>query len=297
MVRTAAQRYLREGFGDRMLDIAIKFIMLIVLLVTVYPFIHMFAVSVSLPGEVIKNKVTFYPIGFTTAAYRLVFGNQDFLRSYLNTILYTLIGVTINLVMTILTAYPLSRPKFLGKQIFLRLIVFTMLFSGGTIPAYILVMNLGLIDKIGAVVLPVAINTFNLMILRASFQSMPEELEEAAKIDGCNDLQILIKVFLPLCKTILMTIGLFYAVSHWNAFMIPFLYLNTRAKFPVQILLRSLLITGEMQDYASAISHEIVISQTIKYTTVIVSTLPIVMVYPFIQRYFTKGVLLGSIKG
>ena len=296
MAATSTPSYMRSGLGDRTLGLLIKFIMLLVFIVTIYPFVHMFAVSVSLPGEVMRNKVTFFPIGFTTSAYKLVFNNHDFLHSYLNTIIYTTVGVTINLVMTVLTAYPLSRPKFLGKAIFNRLIVFTMLFSGGIIPSYIMVMNLGLIDKMWAVVLPVAINTLFLMIMRTSFQSMPEELEEAAKIDGCNDWQILARIFLPLSKTTLMTIGLFYAVSHWNAYMVPFLYLNTRSKFPVQIILRSLLITGEMQDYANAISHEIVISQTIKYTTVIISTLPIVMVYPFIQRYLTKGALLGSIK-
>ena len=185
------------------------------------------AVSISEPYEVLQNRVTFYPRGFSLAAYKLVFQNKDFLHSYLNTLRYTTVGLLVNLVMTVMTAYPLSRRRFLGKGIFQRLIVFTMLFSGGTIPTYIMVMNLGLIDKFWAVILPVAINTFNLMILRTAFQAMPEELEEAAKIDGCNDFQILWRIFLPLSKTVLMTIGLFYAVGHWNAFFVPFLYLNT----------------------------------------------------------------------
>lgn len=296
MAGIAGPSYMRRGAGDRTIGILIYALLFLVLIVTIYPFMHLLAVSISEPYEVLQNRVTFYPRGFSLAAYKLVFKNGDFLHSYLNTLRYTTVGLLVNLIMTIMTAYPLSRRRFLGKGIFQRLIIFTMLFSGGTIPTYIMVMNLGLIDKFWAVILPVAINTFNLMILRTAFMAMPEELEEAAKIDGCNDFQILWRIFLPLSKTVLMTIGLFYAVAHWNAFFVPFLYLNTRTMYPVQIILRSLLITGELQDYANALSNEIVVTQTIKYATIIVTTIPIIMVYPFIQRYFTRGVLLGSLK-
>jgi len=257
----------------------------------------MMAVSISDPYEVIRNRVSFFPRGFTTVCYRLVLHNKDFLRSYLNTVIYTTVGVLINLTLTVMTAYPLSRAKFPGRKFFSKLIIFTMLFGGGMIPTYLVVMNLGLIDTIWGVVLPVAIGTWNLMILRTAFQGIPSELEEAATIDGCNDFQTLWWVFLPLSKTILLTIGLFYAVGHWNAFFVPFLYLNSKAKYPVQIILRGLLIEGQFSEYASSWSSETIISTTIKYTTVMVTTLPIICIYPFIQKYFTKGVLVGSLKG
>ncbi len=285
------------GFGTGIGGVLLTAILLGVFVITVYPFVHMLVVSISDPTEVMRNRVTIFPKGFTTVCYRLVFQNTDFIRSYLNTVIYTTVGVLINLTLTIMTAYPLSRAKFPGRRFFSQLIIFTMLFSGGMIPTYLVVMNLGLIDTIWAVVLPVAINTMNLMILRTNFQGIPSELEEAATIDGCNDFQALWLVFLPLSKTILLTLGLFYTVGHWNAFFIPFLYLNSKAKYPVQILLRGLLIEGQFSDYASAWSQETIISTTIKYATVMVTTLPILCIYPFIQRYFTKGVLMGSLKG
>jgi len=287
----------RKSFSVRIGSILPTAILLGVFIITVYPFVHMLAVSISDPSEVMRNRVTIFPNGFTTVCYRLVLRNKDFLRSYLNTVIYTTVGVLINLTLTVTTAYPLSRARFSGRRFISRIIIFTMLFSGGMIPTYLVVMNMGLIDTIWGVVLPVAINTMNLMILRTAFQGIPSELEEAARIDGCNDFQTLWWVFLPLSKTILLTLGLFYGVSHWNAFFVPFLYLNSKAKYPVQILLRGLLIEGQFSDYASAWSQETIISTTIKYTTVMVTILPIICIYPFIQRYFTKGVLVGSLKG
>lgn len=291
----AAPHRFRERLSDRLINVAIVLILACIFVVTAYPLLHVISVSLSLPGEVLENRVSYYPRGLYLKTFELVLGNKLFLRSYLNTIIYTTLGVLINMVMTVLTAYPLSRGKFAGKSLFLPLIVFTMLFSGGLIPDYIIVMQLGLIDKIWAVLLPPAINTFNLVILRTAFQSMPVELEESAKIDGANDFQIMRQVCLPVSKTILLTIGLFYAVEHWNRFMIPFLYLNTREKFPVQVILRSLLISGEMTEYQ--LGGKILSPVSVKYATIVVTILPILCVYPFIQKYFTKGVLLGSLKG
>jgi len=294
--KSGSPRYAWGGLGDRVLTVTIVVILAGVFVVTIYPFLHVAAVSLSRPMEVLENRVTFFPRGFYLYTYKRVLQDQYLLRSYLNTILYTTVGVIINFALTIMTAYPLSRPSFWGRAVFLRLIVFTMLFTGGMIPTYILVMNLGLIDSMWAVVLAPAINTFNLMILRTAFQGVPVELEESAKIDGANDWQILRHIVLPVSKTILMTIGLFYAVEHWNSFYVPFLYLNTKAKFPLQIILRSLLISGEMAEYGSDRAHEMIVSTALKYTTIVVTILPIICVYPFIQRYFTRGVLLGSLK-
>jgi len=286
---------IREKLGDRLMNIVIVIILAFVLLVTIYPFLHVIAVSISNPTEVLENRVTFYPRGFFIKCYEKVMNDRFFLRSYLNSIIYTTLGVLINMLMTVMMAYPLSRARFMGKSLFLPMIVFTMLFATGLIPHYLLVMQLGLIDSIWALILPPAVNTFNLMILRTSFMSMPVELEESAKIDGANDFQILWRVCLPVSKAILMTIGLFYAVEHWNSFMAPFLYLNTREKYPLQVILRGMLISGEMSEYVDF--DQLLISKMIKYTTIVVSILPILCVYPFIQRYFTKGVLLGSLKG
>ncbi|MGE5551151.1 MAG: carbohydrate ABC transporter permease [Bacteroidota bacterium] len=290
-----ASRRIKEKLGDRIVNIVIVFILFCVLVVTLYPFLHVISVSISNPTEVLENRVTFYPRGFFFKCYERVMQDRFFLRSYLNTLIYTTLGVLINIFMTVTMAYPLSRTKFMGKSIFLPLIVFTMIFTTGIIPHYLLVMQLGMIDKIWAIILPPAVNTFNLMILRTSFAAMPVELEESAKIDGANDFQVLMRVCLPVSKAILMTIGLFYTVEHWNRFMAPFLYLNTREKYPLQVVLRGMLISGEMAEYVDF--DQLLVTTMVKYTTIVVSILPVLFIYPFIQRYFTKGVLLGSLKG
>jgi putative aldouronate transport system permease protein len=266
----------------------------------VYPFIYVLAVSLSSPDAVIQNKVFLFPVGFNLTAYRVVVDNKGIWMGYANTIWYTVIGTLINLAITSLMAYSLSKKYLWGRRFFSLFVIFTMFFQGGMIPNYLLISKLRMINTIWAIVLPGAVSTWYLMVMRTFFSELPAELEEAAMVDGCNPLVIFLRIVLPLSKPILFTMTLFYAVTHWNAYMAPLIYLNDKAKFPLQIIMRQILITGDT-NFTNAISYlddtNLIISDTIKYATIIISILPIVMSYPFIQKYFSKGVMIGSVKG
>jgi putative aldouronate transport system permease protein len=216
-----------------------------------------------------------------------------------NSVVYTFVGTAINLVMTALCAYPLARPKFSGRGFFTWVVSLTMFFSGGLIPLYLLVMQLGIKNSMWAVVLPVAINVWNMFILRTSFQQIPEEIYEAAVIDGANDLQTMLNVILPLSMPVMATLLMFYAVAHWNDFFNGLIFLDDRNKYPVQLVMRNIVILGrfEQTNELAGGSDFSAIEQTLKYATIMVSTLPILAVYPFVQRYFVKGVMIGAIKG
>jgi len=276
-------------------------IMLLIVIITLFPFIRILVSSISDPLLVMQNKITLIPKGITLGNYRVVFSNNMIVLSYWNTIKYTSLGTLINVVFTVLMAYPLSRKRFLGRIIFMKMIAFTLLFGGGIIPTFIVVKTLGLNNKIWAVVLLGAVNTWYLIITRTFFDTLPASLEESAVIDGCNDIQVFLRIMLPLSTPILATITLFYAVNHWNSYFVPMIYLNDKEKYPLQIFLRNLLIVGEMSHYAGRTSGSsdqfTFVSQSIKYTAIVVTTLPIILVYPFLQKYFVKGVMIGSIKG
>jgi putative aldouronate transport system permease protein len=275
-------------------------ILFLVFLVMVYPFLYVFAVSLSSPEAVMQNKVVFLPVGINTINYRVVFSNMGIWTGYANTIKYVCVGTLINLTLTSLMAYSLSKKQLFGRKFFSFFVIFTMFFQGGMIPSYILIRNLKMINTIWAVVLPGAISTWYLMVMRTFFSELPVELEEAAMIDGCHPFRIFVEIVLPLSKPILLTMGLFYSVTHWNAFTGPLIYLNDKSKYPLQIILRQILITGDT-NFTNAVGFlddsYLIISDAIKYATIIVSILPIIMVYPFIQKYFAKGVMIGSVKG
>ena len=219
-------------------------------------------------------------------------------KSYLNTLLYVVGGTVLGIIMTALGAYTLSRKYFLPAGTFMLFISFTMLFNGGLIPNYILIQKLGLLNNRLALILPTAISVFNLVILRTSFQGIPDSLEESAKLDGANDMQIFVRIVLPLSKASLAVIILFIAVMHWNSWFSASLYLTSRSKYPLQIILREILVDGNTNITSAGADASISIYKTlIKYCTVIVATLPILAIYPFIQKYFTKGVMIGAIKG
>ncbi|MDL2234275.1 carbohydrate ABC transporter permease [Ruminococcaceae bacterium OttesenSCG-928-L11] len=281
-------------------DLCIALFLLFVMFITLYPFLHVLAVSLSDPYAVMKNEISIFPKGINLEAYKAVAKTPSIWISYKNTILYTVTGTAINLALTTITAYALSKPKLYGRRFFSAFFVFTMFFSGGMIPSYMLVKDLHLIDTMWSVILPIAISTYNLMIMRTSFQAFPAELEEAATVDGCNPIGILFRIVLPNSLPILMTIALYYSVTHWNAYFQPMLYLHTKDKFPLQILMQQILISGDTA-FANAStsidSSKLLISDTVKYAAIIVAVLPIVMIYPFIQKYFTKGVMLGAVKG
>lgn len=272
----------------------------LMLFLMVYPFVFVFCVSLSSPEAVTRNRVSFFPVGFNLSAYRVVAANNRIWSGYLNTIKYTVLGTLINLVITSLMAYALSKKYLFARKFFSFFVILTMFFQGGMVPNYLLITKLHMINTIWAVILPGAVSTWYLMVMRTYFSGLPAELEEAAMVDGCNPFFVFLRIVLPLSKPILVTMALFYAVGHWNSYMGPFIYLNDQAKFPLQIILRQILITGDT-NFTNTLSFlddtELIISDTIKYATIVVSILPIALVYPFIQKYFVKGVMIGSIKG
>jgi putative aldouronate transport system permease protein len=266
----------------------------------VYPFVYVLSVSLSGAGAVTQNRVSFFPVEFTLSAYKIVAANNRIWSGYLNTIKYTLLGTLVNLALTSLMAYALSKKYLFARKFFSMFVIFTMFFQGGMVPNYLLISGLGMINTIWAVILPGAVSTWYLMVMRTYFSGLPAELEEAAMVDGCNPFYVFLRITLPLSKPILVTMALFYAVGHWNAYLGPFIYLNDQAKFPLQIVLRQILITGDT-NFTNSLSFlddsDLFISDTIKYATIMISVLPVIMAYPFIQKYFSKGVMIGSVKG
>jgi putative aldouronate transport system permease protein len=277
---------------SRVLDGANLALLSIVGVITVLPFFYVVVSSFSATEALI-------PTVFTLDGYRYIFSTPTLLRSLGVSIYVTVIGTFINLLLTALMAYPLARRALVGRSALLLLVLFTMLFSGGMIPTYFIVKGMGLIDSLWSLMLPGAISAFNLIVLKNFFQQMPDGLEESAKIDGANDLQILFRIVLPLSLPALATFSLFYAVGHWNTYFSAILYLNDAAKWPIQVLLRQIVILaqGSIGD-STQMDHDAIIKpQSVKMAVVVVSTIPILLVYPFLQKHFAKGVLLGSVKG
>ena len=277
-------------------------IMLAVVITVIYPLYYCTIVSISDGMAVTRGEVLWKPIGFDLSAYKTVFSNDQILRSYGNTLFYTLLGTSINMVMTLLCAYPLSRPGLKGRRLFNFMFMLTMFINGGMIPMYIQVKNLGLLDSVWAIVLPGAISTYNMIIMRTFFSTIPEELHEAAHIDGAGHFQTFLIIVLPLSQTIIATLILFYAVGHWNGYLSALLYLSDSAKMPLQMIIRKMVIDSDIASMttsnAASASTEMLITETkLKYAIVIVSILPAVVIYPFLQKYFVNGVMIGSVKG
>lgn len=267
-------------------------------LVCLYPMYYVFINSFSSASAVARGEVTILPRGFSLASYRSIFDNASFLHSMGNTMIYTVLGTAISLILCVLCAYPLSVRTFSGRKVFTILITFTMFFNGGLIPTYLVVKSMGMLDSIWAMVIPAAISTYNVIIIRTFFQSISGEMRESAYIDGANDLVILFRIMIPLSMPVLATITLFCAVTHWNGFMPALLYLNDKTKYPMQMILRNMLIAEQMSEQYANIAGEMeILPETLKYASIIISTAPILFVYPFLQRYFVKGVMIGSVKG
>ncbi|WP_096438604.1 carbohydrate ABC transporter permease [Alteribacter populi] len=269
--------------------------MLLMVLVMTYPFIHMTAVSLSADYYVMRGEVSFWPKGFTTGVYEQVLQNSRIHTGYINTIIYVVTGTSLSLAVTAMGAYALSRKQLVWRGGFSFMIVFTMLFSGGMIPTFLVVRELGIIDTRWAMILPSAVSAWNFFVMRTFFANLPVELEESGKIDGLNDIGIFWRIMLPLSKPVLATIGLFYLVFIWNNFMNSLLYLRSEELYPLQMILRNIVMQGQMEQ--SVDGNEEGIALTIQYATILVSTVPVLCVYPFIQKYFVKGALLGSVKG
>lgn len=282
---------------SRLYDFAIYAALTLLLLSFIYPLYHLLVISLSGGSYVLRGEVGLWPKGFTLDAYRKVLDMPSFIRSYGNTLLYTVSGTIFNLLFTSLCAYPLSRSKLFGRKTLTVLIIFTLLFHGGMIPTYLVVNSLGLLDSIWALILPPAINVWYLIIMRTFFQNIPAEIHESAYMDGAHDLYIFLRIVLPLSMPVMATMTMFYAVWHWNSFFPALLYLNNSDLYPVQLLMRSFVIEGGLMDQTEVMSNMTVIQTSIKYAVIMITILPIVCIYPFVQRYFVKGIMVGSLKG
>ncbi|MEJ8307316.1 carbohydrate ABC transporter permease [Saccharibacillus sacchari] len=299
---------MQESKGDKMFLIGTYIYLCIALVIVLYPLIYILSASISSPQAVNSGEMWLFPKDITWAGYELVFNNPKIWNGYLNTIIYTVVGTLLNLAVTLPAAYALSRSDFVGRGWFMGFILLTMFFSGGLVPTYLVVKNLGLIDTMGALILPVAASVWNIVVARTFFQStIPKELQEAAHIDGCTNIKLFWKIVLPLSAPIVAVMALFYGVGHWNSYFSSLIYLNSESKYPLQMVLRQILVLQEMSaemngagvsgEIAQAMNSKAETASLIKYGVIVVSTLPIIAVYPFLQRYFVQGVMIGSVKG
>lgn len=268
--------------------------------VCILPFLYIVAASFTAPEELLQKGFILFPTQFSLAGYKYVFSTNTILVSLGITVLVTVVGTVMNLLFTALMAYPLAQRDLGGGKLMMKLVVFSMLFGGGMIPNYLVVRYTGLLDNVGALIIPGLISAFNLIIMRNFFQNLPDGLEEAARIDGCSDVGILFRIVLPLSAPVLASLALFYAVGHWNSYFSAVLYINDSTLWPIQVWLRQIVIlsSGGIGDSTSFDDGYVVPpAETIKMAVIVVSILPIMIVYPFLQKHFAKGALLGSVKG
>lgn len=290
----------KEASSERLFDILIYAIAAIIIVIVLYPLLFIVSASFSDPARVLNGEVWLLPKGVTLDAYENILHNDKIWTGYRNTILYTTVGTAINIIMTILAAYPLSRPDLPGRNGIMVLITLTMFFNGGLIPTYLLVKDLGMVDTMWALIIPGAIATYNLIVMRTYFQSsIPWELQEAAHIDGSSNWRLLFSIILPLSKPILAVMVLFYAVGHWNSFFNALIYIRNEDLHPLQLVLREILLISQSDavDGSVGLEKSILLAESIKYAVIIVSSLPVLLMYPLVQRHFVKGVMIGSIKG
>lgn len=273
-------------------------ILMVCTLVALYPVLYVTAASLSSFKFLAQGKVGIIPMGFNLDAYRRVLSYPMIGKSYLNTIFYTVAGTFISLLLSVLGAYPLSRRAFPGRDFMTQVVVIAMLFSAGLIPTFLVVRGVGLYNTIWAILLPTAMSSFNVIILKNFFEQIPYELEESAALDGCNHWQILFIIILPLSVPGLVTIGLFYAVYQWNSYFPAMIYLRDQKLFPLQIILQNIVLQSQMNDLSiDLVNGADQVGESVKYATIMVATIPIMLVYPLVQRFFVKGIMIGSVKG
>jgi putative aldouronate transport system permease protein len=291
---------IKDSVGYRVFRVVNAFVLVAICVVTLYPFVNLFAKAFSSEGYIAAGEVNLVPRGFNLETFQVVMSDPLFWTNYKNTVVYTVVGTVVAMALTTTYAYAISRTQLKGRNFFIGLAVFTMFFGGGLIPNYILVANvLGLRNTMWAVILPGAISVFNLLVMKSFFENFPSELEEAAAIDGMSTYGIFARIVLPLSKAVLATMTLFYAVSIWNSWFTAFLYLDQKELFPVTVYLRNLIAaaTGTEAVTGGAGGDTVQIGANIQSVTMLLTVLPIVCLYPFVQKYFVSGVMLGSVKG
>lgn len=298
---------IKDTRADKIFLIFVYVFLAISLLIVLYPLIYIVSASISDPHLVNSGEMWLLPKGVTFEGYRTLLGNSSIWRGYLNTIYYTVLGTSINLLVTLPCAYALSREDFYGRRAFTNFMLVTMFLSGGLIPSYLLIRSLGMLNTVWALVIPGAVSVYNVVVTRTFFQStIPREMEEAAIVDGCSDFRLFMQIVLPLSTPIIAVMALFYGVGHWNSFFNALIYLSDRSMYPLQMILREILILQDMSsntvsnvtsEMANMLYSKQQLAQVIKYGVMIVSSLPVIIVYPFLQKYFVKGMMVGSIKG
>lgn len=290
----------KKTIGSVLFDAINAVVLILLMIVTLYPFLYVVFSSLSDAKELVAHSgLLIKPVGFSLAAYDAVIKNDMIWLGYRNTLFYVIVGTAFNIVMTSMGAYVLSRKDFLWKNLLTTMVVITMFFGGGLIPTYLLMQKLGFVNSVWALIIPGAISTWNLIIMRTSFSSIPASLEESAKIDGANDFTILFKIIIPLSLPVIAVMVLYYGVAHWNAWFNAMIYLRKRELYPLQLILREILVDSRTEGMMTDVSilEKQYMSETIKHATIIVSTLPILCSYPYLQKYFVKGVMIGALKG
>lgn len=293
---------IKESGSDRLFTIFNYVMLSIVLIIVLYPLIYVVSASFSSSSAVLSGRVWLWPVEPTLEGYKAVFKNTMVTKGFMNTVFYTVAGTAINLILTVMAAYPLSRKDFKGRNFFMLLFVFTMLFNGGLIPTYLIVKDLHMIDTVWAMLIPAALSVWNVIIMRTYFQTtIPNELLEASQLDGCTDFRFLKSIVLPLSGPILAVIALFYAVGHWNQYFNAMIYLKQSDLYPLQLVLRDILVQNEVNiemlgDAKTAAARQ-GLRELLKYALIVVTSVPLLIVYPFLQKFFVKGVMIGSIKG
>lgn len=295
------KRKKRDGM---IFTIVVYTILIIYCILTLYPLVYILSCSFSSPAAVYTGRVVLFPVELSLKSYERVFQNTAIWRSYLNTVLYTFLGTVLSVAFTFASAYPLTRRDLKGRQFFMTLYVITMFFGGGIIPLYIIVDKLQLLDTVWAIILPGSVSVWNLIVVRTYINSsIPYDLQEAATIDGANDYVLFFRIVLPLAKPVLLIMILFYMVGYWNNYFNSLMFLKTEEKYTLQLVLRNILLTQDMNSMMGPgasqenLYEQAMLSESLKYSAVVVSTLPILMVYPFLAKYFEKGMVIGSLKG
>lgn len=278
------------------IDVVANIIMILFSISILYPMLHVVAVSFSGKGPIVRNDVTIFPMQFTLESYTYFLDHQQFLNGFVNGVWYTIEGVAANLLATALMAYPMSKMKLIGRSTIMKLCVFTMYFSGGLIPLYMQISNMGLYGSEWAWILGDLISTTNMIIIINGYQAIPDSLYEAAYLDGASEFQVFFKIALPLTKASLASVGLFYFIGHWNSWYSAMLYLDDVSKFPLQLFLRSVLIENSESNQNPNFNQDLT-PIGVKNSLIVLSMIPVMVVYPFVQKYFVKGVMMGSVKG
>jgi putative aldouronate transport system permease protein len=293
---------MRETRGDRIFNVFNYSILVILFLIVAYPLIYVISASFSDADQVVMGNVWLYPVEPTLDGYKAVFKHKMVWTGYANSFFYMIVGTAVNVSLTVMAAYPLSRKDYVGRKLIMFMFVFTMMFNGGLIPTYLLVKSLGLLDTRAAMILPTAIGAWNVIITRTFLQSnIPDSMLEAAQMDGCSDFRFVAQVVLPLSGPIIAVITLFYAVHHWNQYFQALIYLRNQDLYPLQIVLRDILVRNQvnmemMDDIETYIRRE-AIAELLKYSLIVFASVPVLVMYPFVQRYFVRGIMIGSIKG